>query len=259
MTKLLALVALVALVGTTSAGIDIYLTKGADWQYINSADRFNPNEKTFAFTSGSPNPVTLSHGPFTQVAGTSETYYVWADFSNMPDSGNGSFQMWGCDLGSSYATGNATAAGYWYRHVQSAAYRRWGVNPDPMPFPGQAYIYGGTGVIAPDSGDLQLNAGGVSHALLAAFQFTSGVTPGNGTFYLGVRNPVGFVAVREFDGDGNLIHDWDTGPGGYYPNVSVMGQPYTHPNSQPLLAITTVPEPVGLVLFGFAGLLLRRR
>jgi hypothetical protein len=254
----LCLIAIVSFVASACAGsIDLYLTRGSNYQFISAADRFNPNEKTFAFVSGAPNPATLSHGPFTQAAGTAETYYVWADFSNFPDNGNGALQSSGFGLMGSYATGNATAAGYWYRHRQGTTYRRFDPASGQFPFPGGAAAIQAQGIFAPSSADLQMSSGGVSHALLAAFQFTTNNI--NGKFNLGVDQTY-FLAVREYDADANLIKDWDTNGTNWYPNLTVMGRPYTHPNSQTVLAISTiVPEPASLALLALITLTARRR
>ena len=271
MKKALCFVALLAFVATASAGIDLFMTRGTDFQYITTADRFNTNAKNFAFATGAPSPGTLSHGVFSQSTGT-ETYYVWTKFSNLPAGGLGSLQIYGFGLQGSFSSPDPNAVtGNWYKQV-SGTFARWDTT-DPMPLPGGSSAIQKTGVWTALAGTTagtdrlvkDFDSDGTFYALLGAINFTA--TGGN-KFYLGPKNPDPFLAVREYDDQDppGLIHDWATGPidpndptqGGFYPGFSVMGTPYTQAaGTQPILAIT--PEPASVVLIGLAGLLIRRR
>ena len=268
MKKALCFVALLAFVATATAGIDLFMTRGTDFQYVVAADRFNTNTKNFAFASAAPSPGSLGHGPFTQATGT-ETYYVWTHFTNLPVDGAGSIQIYGFGLMGSYATGTATVSGNYYKQA-SGTFQRWDTT-DPMLLPGGSSAIQKSGVWTALAGTTSgtdrlikdFDADGSYYALLGAISFTSG-----GQFFLGVKNPDPFAAIREYDDQDppGIIHDYSTGApdpndpltGGFYPDLTVMGHAYTHEaGTQPILAIT--PEPASMLLLALAGLLIRRR
>jgi len=255
MKKALCVVALLGFVAVASADIDLFLTKGSDAQYISAANRLSTAQTQFAFAS-TVNPGTLSHGPWTDLVG--DTYYVWTHFTNLPDGGNGALQIYGFGLMGSYATGASTANGAIYRYKRGSV-QRWD-STDPMPFPGGAAAVSQFGIDTSWAGTANntdnlikdFAGDGSYYALVGAFAFTPG-----GKFYLGVGNPLPYLAVREKDGNGDLITDWDTkNDAAFYPNFTVMGIASPH-NTPAVLAIS--PEPTSMLLLGLAGLLIRRR
>ena len=259
---------LFGLTASASAGIDLFMTRGTDFQYITAADRFNTNSKNFAFTAGAPSPALLSHGPFLHPINP-ETYYVWTKFTNLPAGGAGSIQIYGLGLMGCFTNGTATATGNYYKQA-SGTFQRWDTT-DPMFLPGGSSAIQKSGIWTALAGTTSgtdrlikdFDNNGSYYALLGAVS----ITPG-GDFFLGVKNPDPFLAVRLYDDQDppGLIHDYSTGAmdpndpltGGFYPDFTVMGVPYTHEaNTQPLLVF--IPEPASMLLLALAGLLIRRR
>ena len=259
---------LFGLTASANAGIDLFMTRGVDFQYMTVADRFNTNAKNFAFATGAPSPGTLSHGPFAQPTGTG-TYYVWTKFTDLPVGGAGSIQIYGFPLDGSYATGTAMVSGNYYKQA-SGTFKRWDLH-DPLRIPGIAVAAASSGIWTALAGTTSgtdrlikdFDSDGSYYALLGAIRFTAG-----GSFYLGIKNPDPFLAVRLYDDQDppGVIHDYTTADddpyrpneGGFYPDFTVMGHAYTYEaGTQPILAIT--PEPASLLLLALAGLLIRRR
>jgi hypothetical protein len=268
MMKALGLVTLLVVVASASAGIDLFMTQqtAASNTYMVDTNRFNYNSFNFAMT-GTDNPGSLSHGPWLNMpADFTGTFYVWAHFTDLPDSGNGQYVLYGCGLMGSQASGAVATQGVLYRQKKGTAYTRWD-GTDPLTFPCGAAAVTATGVKAYPISDAltkDFNGDGTDYySLLGCLTYTAS---GISQFLFGVANPIPFVAVRAFDVDGNTLNDWDTDGNrpyadAYYPGLTVNGQPYSGgaSGSQPLLTISTIPEPASLALLGLAALLLRRR
>lgn len=287
MKKALCVLGLLAFVAVASADIDLFITQQGTTNlttYMGTTAavgfRFNQNATKFTLAAGATtSPGTLSHGPFDLGAASvatpvTATFYVWAKFSNIPmfdtDADEvpdtpGYIQVYGLGLQGSTLSGAATLPqSATYRQVIAAdGIQRWG-NTDPLPFPyGPATTGSGTsaGMVAPKTADtLQKTFGetDVYYSLIGAFQYTA---TGTSQMTFGVGNPLPFIAVRYLDPDAAVVADWDTKSAeSFYPYLTVMGQPYTYgAGTQPIVAITTTPEPASLVLLGLAGLLIRRR
>jgi len=296
MKKALCVVTLLAFVAIASADIDLFLTQqGATntTTYVGTSSvvgsRFNQNITKISLASGATtNPGTLSHGPFhlgiaSPATPVTATFYVWAHFTNIPtyeqidpDTGEptgvflpGSLQIYGLGTNGDgtngcRASGAAVVGPSATYRQQNGSYIRW-ANTDPLPFPFNPSTTTQStagGVVAPNSVDPLVKdfagAGTDWYALIGAFTYTA---TGASQYLFGLANPLPFLAVREFNDQGQLVNDWDTkAAGSYYPYLTVMGVPYTDHVTQPMLAIDSiVPEPASMVLLALAGLLIRRR
>ena len=271
----LALLLAGAAIGYAASGIDIYITRADDpsgeGQVMSDdqlpGERFSPDEMNFGdfFT---PPSVDLVHCPFEQELGTTQTYYLWADLTEDPNSVGANrvarLGVYGLDLSGCFAVAtNAIGQNVEYRQGWDGGHR-WDTADQPAPFPSGLQSLGngllsffatdtlgyttGTGVL-----------GRTSHMLLGAFEFIAN-QPGDG-LYMGLGSI--FAAVREYKRTGTstytLLHDYDTSTGGYYPRLSINGVPYQFGTGAPVLAITVTPEPASMLLLGLAGLLIRRR
>jgi hypothetical protein len=247
------------------SSIDIYLTKAsspggqvmaADGRWLTDECDLNPY-----FV---PPPTALPHSPFTQPAGTTETYYLWADMTIDPTATPSvdRLTMYAIGLSQSHVTGSAAIGqNLFYRDTSASGTPIW-TTTGPVPFPGSAQSLG-DGLVtdrAPDM--LEYVEGNVTHALLGVFELSSPAGVTDGKFYLG-GNIV--VAAREYTLELTpaphyvVIHDYHSGPDAFYPHLKVQGVPYPNGSGEPQLAVAFVPEPTGMLLLSTASLLLRRR
>jgi len=262
MKKALLLFSVLALVTTATAGIDLYITSAADSQSISdAANRFNPAERNFqpAYVA---QPAALPHAsvaqPFFQAAGTTQTYYLWADVTGLPTGGDwvAAYQIYGIQILGTL--NNATVgqnAGY---RQKKTTYKRWEGVGD-IHIPGATSLDGVfTAVTTPglinDTANnardpMTVDTDGNMKALLGAFEITMG---NGGTVSLDL-GPAAF-AVRITDPNTGDTYNWDwSDPAHQYP-VTIGGAPWGNGSH-----VLITPEPASMLLLGLAGLLIRRR
>ncbi len=283
MKKTLGLIAILMLVASASAGIDIYLTRASQDNVMTEETRYSTDEGDYSYASNggsygyteatSPN---LTHCPFVQAPGTIDTYYIWAQITLEPTAAPkvAKVAMYGLDLrGSTITNGSLSGTtdpdpnrndtgGLFYRQVGAA--KRWeGVGP--LLFTRDFCASTGMGVTAQDFGNFSELGWKESvtsfHFLLGVFDLTAGTSAGSLQMDTGVL----YMAVREYHRSGQSSYVMDrnyaTDPNSavsFYPKASINGTHITE-STGPVTVISWTPEPASMLLLGLAGLLIRRR
>lgn len=266
MKKALALAVVLSVVSIAGAGVDLFLTKGpttGDVPGMKEPDTFATAEKNFLSNyvkwSGTP-----TRSPFFQTAGTTQTYFLWAEIS-LPE---GWFaQIYGLELkGGTGAKGKATLVdGLMYRHNKtgSGAYKRWD-GAAKIPIPGLAAAVTARGIeAAANPSDIANDDGGKTYALIGAVSVemaANATDPNADLFALGLGPAT--MAIRVTDADGNTTDYTGDQKSNWYPDLTIQGIPAYDPNggnTHPAFpAVRAIPEPASVVLLCL-GALLRRR
>ncbi len=280
MRKALGLLALLVLVTSASAGIDIYLTRAADFEAMTDDSKYETGEADFSYSAhsgaygftGRPD-YGPPHCPFIQEPGTTQSYYIWAgitlESASTPEVSKVS--LYRLDLRGSTATNftfgpvvdGTDQGGVFYRQVTGTA-KRWD-GTGPLLFDRDFCTSNGGGVSVQETGafdDLGYKTGAGLNArfdiLLGTVDVTAGTLAGGVTIDPG---PL-YVGVKEYHRSGAstyvLDHDYDGASGGFYPKLSINGV-HVDQNGGGSWVITDIAEPDSLLLLGLGLLLLRRR
>jgi len=278
MRKALGVIAILALVTSASAGIDIYLTKASDFEVMTPDAKYETTQQDFSYTDGSYGLTdgtyhALTHCPFVQGPGTTVSYYIWAKMTLEPAAvpNVAKIQLYGLDLrGSAITNGtlsgatdpnNGDTGGVFYRH--NGTTKRWD-GADALLFKRDFMAaVSASGVLFSQTSttdNLGWRNGTYEYdALLGAVDVNAGLTAGSLTMGMGEL----YMAVKEFHKSGNNYtqdQNYDTDPNhanAFYPKLSINGVPVNQ-LSGPVTVVSWTPEPASLLLIGL-GLLLRRR
>lgn len=254
MKKTLCLVAMLAIVASASAYIEIFTTT-ADAAYISDPTLlYDHTERNFLPMVTGTVPAGPT-GPLAMSENTSADLLVWGRFVQEPLG----VRIFGLHLGTDVNGNMSVADSVIYRHRKATApWDRWDNDQPIYMHPGcqgvgvaAAVTSNGIQFVSAANGDVIFDSNGDGNLdtfLVGAVQASAGAAPGE--LYIGL----GTLGIIMYD---------ETGNNSLFPDVYVEGtlaQSGGAPPTQCQWGLAAyIPEPTSLLLIGLAGLFLRRR